>query len=177
MHSSSANLLSSVHTAWTTFVNALCTGTMNSRMPNEWSATQTVTNELSPSTGKNVAQLRTTIAQVGTGVGITISPRSSIVVGLRSTLPTRAGRGRMYWPAPHGTILLPNGNLVAADVVAIAAGFANGLATFQATSTPVIFHRASLTGHTVVNVVIGEVLGNQRRRTNKSSNAYTVDPI
>jgi hypothetical protein len=61
--------------------------------------------------------------------------------------------------------------------VAIAAGFANGLATFQATSTPVIFHRASLTGHTVVNVVIGEVLGNQRRRTNKSSNAYTVDPI
>ena len=177
LHSSSANTLASVHTAWTTFVNSFCSGTMNAMWNTHMSATETITDQLDPVTGKNVAQSISSITQVGTGAGGTPSPRVCIVVGLRTALPTRAGRGRMYWPAPDDGHFATTGKFVDADCTTIATGFATALTTFKATATPVVFHRSHLTFDTITNVTVGDIPGTQRRRTNKDTQVYATHTV
>lgn len=177
MHSSSANTLASVHTAWTTLINTFHTGTMNALWPTSHSATETITDQLDPLTGKNVAQTSSTISQVGTGAGGTPSPRASVVLGLRTALPTRSGRGRMYYPSPDDSHYASTGLLVAADAATISNGFGAALTTFKATSTPVIFHRKTLTFDVVLTVTVGVITGSQRRRTNKDNPNYQSHTI
>ena len=56
LHSSSANTLASVHTAWTTFVNSFCSGTLNAMWNTHQSATEVITDQLDPVTGKQTAK-------------------------------------------------------------------------------------------------------------------------
>ena len=177
MHSNSANTLASVHTAWTTFINTFFNGTYNALMPNEQSATGTVTDQLDPLTGKNTAQASSVISQVGTGAGGTVSQRTSLVASLVTALPTRAGRGRMYLPPPDAGHFTANGQFDGAMIATISAGFAAALTTFKATAQPVIFHRATLTGTNITAVKFGVIPGTQRRRTNKDLNTYTSTNI
>jgi hypothetical protein len=177
MHSSSANTLASVHTAWTTFVNSFLSGTLNAMWNTHMSATETITDQLDPVTGKNVAQSISSISQTGTGVGGSVSPRNCIVIGLRTTLPTRAGRGRMYWPSPDDSHYLTTGLFVSADVTTIDTGFATALTTFKATSQPVVYHRATKTFDSVVNSATSNVPGTQRRRTNKVTPTYATHSV
>lgn len=177
LHSSSANTLASVHTAWTTFVNSFLSGTMNAMWNTHTSATGTITDQLDPLTGKNVAQAVSGISQVGTGVGGSVSPRTCLVVGLRTTLPTRAGRGRMYWPSPDDSHFQTSGKYVDADCTTINTGFATALTTFKATSQPVIFHRAFRTFDSVTTSTVGDVPGTQRRRTNKVTQVYASHAV
>lgn len=177
LHSSSANTLASVHTAWTTFVNSFLSATMNAMWNTHTSATETITDQLDPVTGKNVAQSISSIAQVGTGVGGSVSPRTCMVIGLRTTLPTRAGRGRMYWPSPDDSHFTTTGLYVGADVTTIDTGFATALTTFKATSQPVIYHRLLRTFDSVVQSSTSNVPGTQRRRTNKIVPTYATHAV
>jgi hypothetical protein len=111
MHSSGAASLATVHAAWTTFVNSFITSVLGPLWPNEVGATQTVTDQLDANGLHNVGQLTSSISGAGTGTGATLSPRSCVVIGLRSSVPTKAGRGRMFWPAPDALSLLGTGNL------------------------------------------------------------------
>lgn len=172
LHSSGAGSLATVHTAWTTLVNGFLSTTLNAIWPDDQRATEVVTDQLDAVTGKNVAQARGTISQVGTNVGGTISQRSCIVIGLRTAVPTRSGRGRMYWPPPAAGHLDNAGNLLSATASTISTAFASRLNTFKATSTPIIYHRPSKTFDTVTTVTVGVVLGTQVRRTNRVFNAY-----
>lgn len=177
MHSSSANTLASVHTAWTTFINTFCSGTMNAMWNTHVSATETITDQLDPITGKNVAQALSGISQVGTGTGGSVSPRVCMVIGLRTALPTRAGRGRMYWVSPDDSHYATTGKFVDADATTINTAFATALTTFKATSTPVIYHRTSHTFDVVTTTTIGDVPGTQRRRTNKVAQTYASHAV
>lgn len=177
MHSSSAGSLAAVHTAWTALVNNFISGTLGAMWNTHVQANGTITDQLDPVTGKNVAQASTAISQIGTGSGGSVSPRNCVVIGLRTSVPTRAGRGRMYWPSPDDSHYQTNGLLVAADVTTIDTGFGTALTTFKATSTPVIFHRKTLTFDTVINTSTGIIPGTQRRRTNKIPNAYSTHVI
>lgn len=177
LHSSSANTLASVHTAWTTFVNSFLSGTLDAMWNTHVSATQTITDQLDPLTGKNVAQAVSAITQTGTGAGGSVSPRNCLVIGLRTTLPTKAGRGRMYWPSPDDSHYATTGKFVDADMATIANGFGTALTTFKATSTPVIYHRASRTFDTVTSCTVGDIPGTQRRRTNKVTNTYATHAV
>jgi hypothetical protein len=184
MHSQGAGSLSTVHAAWTSFVNGFITSVLGPMWPNEVGATQTITDQLDANGLHNVAQLTSAISGAGSGAGGTLSPRSCVVIGLRSSVPTKAGRGRMYWPAPDSTHLLGTGNLNSTDAAAISTGFATRLATFKLTSQPVVLHRGydklndvpvtpvPSTWDNVVSVTVGVVLGTQRRRTNRVANAY-----
>lgn len=177
MHSNSANTLTAVHTAWTAFINTFFSGTYNALCTPQQSATGTVTDQLDPVTGKNAAQASSVIAQVGTGGGATPSPRSCMVISFQSALPTRAGRGRMFLPSPDMSHYDNQGKFLAAAAAAVSTAFANGLTTFKATSTPVIYHRAAKTGTNITGVKVGIIVGTQRRRTNKDVNSYSQTPV
>jgi hypothetical protein len=192
MHSSSAAALSTVHAAWQTLVTGFIGTTLGAMWPNEVSATSVTTDQLDANGVHNVAQLSSAITAVGTGAGATLSPRSCLVIGLRTIVPTKAGRGRMYWPAPDASHLLGTGNLVPADTTAVAASFSSRLTTFKATSQPVVLHRGYdahtspggilipakvSTSDNVVSVTVGVILGSQRRRTNRVQNAYAQNSI
>jgi hypothetical protein len=190
MHSNGAAALSTVHAAWQTLVTGFITTTLGPMWPNEVSATSVTTDQLDGNGLHNVAQLTSTITATGTGAGGTLSPRTCVVIGLRTIVPTKAGRGRMYWPAPDATHLLGTGNLVSADASAISAAFAARLITFKATSQPVVLHRGHdlrivggipdplvpSTHDNITSVTVGVVLGTQRRRTNRVQNAYSSTP-
>ena len=51
------------------------------------------------------------------------------------------------------------------------------MTTFLAVAQPVVFHRATLTSDNVIDVKVGDIVGTQRRRTNKDTQTYAVSPI
>lgn len=191
MHSSGAGALATVHAAWQTLVTGFITSTLGPMWPNEVGATSVTTDQLDANGLHNVAQLSSAISGAGSGAGSTLSPRSCLVIGLRTAVPTRAGRGRMYWPAPDGSHTLGSGNLNSVDAAALSTAFASRLTTFKAVSQPVILHRghdAGLidgileplepsTSDNITTVTIGVILGTQRRRTNRVQNAYSGSTI
>jgi len=172
MHTSSVNSLSSVHTAWTTAVNTFFSGTYNAMMPTDVSATQTLTNQLDPLTAKNVAQQTSAITQTGTGAGGKPSPRDCVLLSLRTALPQKKGRGRMFLPSVDASHYTTTGRLVQADMQTIATGFAAVLTTLAGTATPIIFHKNILGFDVIIAVKVPDLAATQRRRTNKDAVVY-----
>lgn len=172
MHSTSSDSLSNVHTAWQTAVADFLGTTLGPYWASQQECNSLQTDQLDPSTGKNVAQANSTVSLKGTGEGNAIDPRSSVVTGLRTATPTRAGRGRMYWPAVQDTSLTADGLISAAVCTAIAAGLADALGTMATTAQPVIYHAELRTTTAITSVTVGQVLGTQRRRTNKVAPSY-----
>jgi hypothetical protein len=146
-------------------------------IPNDVTITELVTDALDAATGKNTAQTKSAVALVGTGAGATTSPRDCVVVGLRTALPTRAGRGRMYWPAPDATHLTPTGMLIGGDASALAIAFGNAMTTLKTSTIPVVWHQNTKTYDNVTYVTVGSIIGTQRRRTNRVFNAYATKTI
>lgn len=177
MHSQGAADYFDAHFAWETFVQ----NAINPHLAGMWApttkVTEVITDELDPLTWRNVRQLTSDVAITGTSDGGAPSPRACLVVGLRTALPTRAGRGRMFLPSPSATHYAATGKFVNADCVTIATDFAAALTTMKATITPVIAHRSSLTWDTITRVTVGDIPGTQRRRTNKDPNNYAVSGV
>lgn len=187
MHSSSVSgSIQTIQAAWVALVTAMFGGHYGGMLTVDQQATQCVTDALDPTTGKNTAQVVTAIGLKGTLAAEPTTPqRAAIVLGLRTLLPTRAGRGRMFWPGPAGSVLTVTGELQATDVTALATQLAGALGTFNGTSQAVIYHRANpkaspptLPSSTnVTSVTVGVVLGTQRRRTNKVAASYASAAI
>jgi hypothetical protein len=154
---------------------------VNPNLKDMWAPTTkitgTVTDELDPITWQNLRQLTGNPAITGTSAGNAPSPRACLVIGLRTALPTRAGRGRMFFPSPSGDHYAATGKFVTADCAQIAADFAAALTTLKATITPVIAHRSSKTWTPITRVTIGDIPGTQRRRTNKDTNTYSASGV
>lgn len=172
LHTSSVNSLSSVHTAFTTAMNSFFSGTYNAMLPTDVSATQTLTNQLDPITARNVAQQTTAISQTGTGAGGKPSPRDCVLLSLRTNLPQKKGRGRMFLPSVDASHYTTTGRLVQADMQTIATGFAAILTTLAGTATPIIFHKKLLGFDVIVAVKVPDLAATQRRRTNKDAVVY-----
>lgn len=166
-HSESTQPLTSVHTAFDTFVASFYNSTMVPLWPTNVALTESVTDQLDATGKHNVAQDVSTHNYVGTAVPPSLPQDLAIVCGLRTALPTRAGRGRFYVPAGTAAILNDDGTLKSTDAGSIASALASDLQAMTATTTPVIFHRLTNTFDAVTAVTIGQVLGVQRRRVNK----------
>src|SRR5215813_6947029 len=163
LHTSSANALAAVHTAWTTACSNFITGTMGPMWPSDVSATGTITNQLSPVNGKNVAQAVSSLALTGSGAGGKPSPRDAVLTSLRTAMPTKAGRGRMYWPSVDASHYTATGRLVQADMQTIATGWASALTALAGTATPIIFHKKVLGFDVIILVQVPDVAASQRR--------------
>lgn len=178
MHSTGAGPLASAHGAFVTAVTEFWGGDYGDLLTVDQQCTSIVTDELDPSTGKNTAQAITSVSLKGSRSAEPTTPqRASIVTGLRTALPTRAGRGRMYWPGPAGSALTVDGELTSIDATNVAVGWAAALATMASTSAPVIYHRSTRTTTLVTSVTVAVVLGTQRRRTNKVAPSYASSAL
>lgn len=174
LHSVSGQSLTTVHAAWASAVQGFINSTLGPLWPTETQATAVWTDQLDPVTGRNVAQAYSAGDWKGTGTGLQLPQRAAVIVGLRTALPTRSGRGRMFWPAPDSTHLTTTGLLASATAQTIATGWASQLQTMTGTTQPVIFHRKTKTSDSITSVTVGQVLGTQRRRTNKVPPNYST---
>lgn len=165
------------HAAWNTFLSSVLGTLMEPLWSTETQATESITDQLSDITGKNEAQWRTTLDYKGTGSGLQLPQRSSVVIGLRTSVPTRSGRGRIYLPAPDSTNLTSDGLLSSTVAGNIADAVADALDTLGDVVTPGIYHRETRTITQILQVTVGQVLGTQRRRTNKVPPNYAVATV
>lgn len=177
LHSNSANTLAAVHTAWDTFVNTFVGTTLKTYWTPDTSTSTVQTDQLDPVTGKNVAQSVSARVIVGTGAGGAVSPRTSLCMSLRTALPTKAGRGRQYWPSPDDSHFTATGLYVTADVATITNAYGPALTTFKATAQPVIYHRSTKTFDSIIEALGNNVPATQRRRTNKVPVTYSSHAV
>lgn len=172
LYSDGSATIDTAHTAWDQFVAAFIGSDMATIWSTEMQATTTITDQLDGDGRHNVAQRRSSITYKGTGTGLQLPQRSAVVVGLRTALPTRSGRGRMYVPAPDSSSLVADGLLSTTVATNIAGWAATALETMTGIVQVVIAHRDPVTKGIssttpVTSVTVGQVLGTQRRRTNK----------
>lgn len=173
VHSNSAQSLAAVHAQFVTSITTFWSAATEAIFPAGERVTQLQTNQLDPVSGKNVAQANTTVSFVGTGAGSAMPPRVCTVVSLRTALPTRAGRGRLYLPAPIAAACDANGQLTAANAAVLATNFA-AFCTGMTTIAPiVVYHTLTKSGTVVTSAAVNTVLGTQRRRTNKIPSSYS----
>lgn len=177
VHSNSAQNITAVHGQFVTSITTFWGVSTEALFPSGERVTGLQTNQLDPLTGKNVAQANTTVSFVGTGAGSAMPPRVSTVISLRTALPTRAGRGRLYLPAPIASACDANGALLAANATLLATAFA-AFCTGMTTICPVVvYHVKTFNGTVVTSVAVGTVLGTQRRRTNKIVSQYSSHTV
>lgn len=172
LHSRSTGTLADAHAAFNTFAVTLFTGAFAARWNTNTGMTGTVTDQLDPTTGRNVAQARTDVTHLGTATDAPQSPRACAVIGLKTATPTRAGRGRMFLPAPTAASITAAGVMSDAARAALITAVSVPMVTLAATVIPVILHRATLLATDVTSIQVGNELGTQRRRTNKTVNVY-----
>jgi len=101
----------------------------------------------------------------------------ALSVSLRTSLPTRAGRGRFYLPNPQTSVIIAGlfSNPFVADVVEAAQLGLDGLV---ADGYPaVIYHATTKTSTPLTSVDVGNVPDVQRRRRNKLTEARQSLPI
>lgn len=178
MHSQSAGTIAAAHDAWRAIWANFWADTFGALVTPQTKITEQVTDRLDAFTGKNVEQRISNDAYTGTGTGATVSPRSCMVLSFTSSLPNRAGRGRMFLPSPDSDHYATTGEFAADTAAAVSAGWASAVfAQMSGTITPQIYHRSTFTGTQITGVKVGTIPGTQRRRTNKSLNAYSANPI
>jgi hypothetical protein len=78
----------------------------------------------------------------------------------------------MFLPAPTAASISDTGVLTDAARTALINAVSVPMVTMAATVIPVILHRATLLATDVTNIQVGNELGTQRRRTNKTVNVY-----
>jgi hypothetical protein len=174
LHTAGIASLADVHEAWTQFVSDSIGAHLKTTWAATTKATEVITDQLDDFTWKNSAQLVNNINIVGTSAGKAVSPRDCLVVGLRTPLPTRAGRGRMFLPSPAADTYTAQGEFVQLDLDIISGEFSGALAQLRAVIQPVIAHRSSKTTTPITRVTIGNIPGIQRRRTNKVTQTYST---
>jgi len=145
---------------------------------------QLFATSLDLTTGKGTAQYEAGVAFAGTGTGDAGVPQSAPVISLKTDLPTRAGRGRMYLPALDTAAMETDGLISSASVAVLVAAASAMLESLQGDGcVPTIYHRAqpdlSIVGSTddVTSSSILNVPGVQRRRRNKVVGTRSNVPI
>lgn len=145
----------------------------------DWLADLTGTNEaityaLNPATGHATHMIRSAAAYAGNAGPQQPGPRDCTVVGLRTTVPGPAGRGRLFLPGVSGDNLTTTGLISVAARTGIAASVGNALIALNGAGyLPGIWSLGQgddLRG--VQTVTVGAVQGTQRRRSNKIPNSY-----
>lgn len=126
-----------------------------------------VTTQLAALSGRNELQVISAPALAGTGAGAALPPQTAICVSLRTALPTRAGRGRFFLPAPI-VAESSSGRLASTAQGQVLAAVTGMLQSMQSDLYPVvIMHRDDLTTTLVTSVDVGDVFDTIRRRRDK----------
>lgn len=123
---------------------------------------------LDPSTGHNVEQDIRTLSLVGTSTSDSLGEQAAALCSLRTTLPTRKGRGRFYLPPMTIDASIPSGRMDSTAQGQIKVACTAFLQGINATGYQlIVYHRGTLDGTNVVSINVPDVFGTQRRRLNK----------
>jgi hypothetical protein len=187
LHVQSTRPIDAVDGSWQAFLTSFVGGTLAPLWPNDQELSQRITTEITEADGRNISQKESGQVIPGTDITAgTISQRSALVLGLKDGAPTKAGRGRNYWPPLAGTHLDADGNLQSAVRDSVLAGYKAAIDALPTEDTLMIYHRPVFnrqvtppvltkpgTVTRVLTVTAGIIVGTQRRRTNRVQNAYT----
>jgi len=126
---------------------------------------ETTTATLDQPTGKQITKAMTAHTLAGVDVaGVLLPPQLAVVVSLRTSLASRAGRGRFFLPGPSSGALSA-GKLSAATVGTLSTAVGTMFAALSASSLqPVLYSRKAHTVNDVISYDIGNVMDTQRRR-------------
>lgn len=123
------------------------------------------TATIDQSTGKQISRAETAIGTAGTdATGVLLPPQLAVVCSLRTSLATRAGRGRMYWPGPASDALTSGKIGTTPQAVFVTAGSALFSALGAASMIPVLYSRTTTLVQVITSFDVGNVLDTQRRR-------------
>jgi len=177
-HILSTNSLSQVHTSanteWSTFWTAIA-----AHMPIGTVLKEVKTVELNGTNGKQTFAQTTAHNTPGTGVAPDVSQQCCILVSLRTASAAKGGHGRQYLPAPVSGSTTGNGQLSGAAQTVIDNAYGTMVTNLGSTYQVVVlhggFHRKPdgtpeylpLTHDVVTSTRVRDVLGTQRRRTNR----------
>ena len=121
----------------------------------------------------------------GDGTGV-LPNQSAVVLSLRTDTPGGHGRGRLYWPATGVQVGASTGRLLPAIVSSAAAGAASYMTQIQdainaaitiapaATIDLAVISGTVLTQYPVVQIRVGDVVDQQRRRRDKIREVYAI---
>lgn len=123
------------------------------------------TATIDQSTGKQISRAETAIGTAGAdSTGVLLPPQLAVVCSLRTSLATRAGRGRMYWPGPASDALTSGKIGTTPQAVFVTAGSALFSALGAASMIPVLYSRTTTLVQVITSFDVGNVLDTQRRR-------------
>lgn len=182
VHSTGSPDIVAAHTAWTTCASAIANA-IKTYWPSKTQTSGVKTFQLDDNNGRNKALQQSNLAVIGAVATSMGTPQSALTVGLRTNVPTRAGRGRFYLPGLSNSNLDANGLWLPATVTALTPLIATAIKNMSATFQVVVYHRhpkdingANLppNGTTVTSITIGVIPNVQRRRVNKVNQSYTT---
>lgn len=168
--------LAAMHSQWTTGITNFW-ATAEELFCTDVETTRATTVELDPATGGQLTGAESTRADAGTSTSTCLPFQCAPVVTLRTSVLSRAGRGRFYAPSlAVDQVAAGRMTTAARDTLADAAeAMVQGLTS--AGGTLVIYHRSTGTTTPVTSLDVGDVIDTQRRRRNKLVEARTSRPL
>lgn len=182
LHTTGSVDIAAAHAAWSTCASSIANA-IKTYWPTATSTNGVKTFLLDDVTGKNKAVQQGNLVVAGAVATSQGPPATALTVGLRTTLPTRAGRGRMYLPGLSNTNLDAKGLWLPATITALTPLIAAAFKTLSLTFQVVVYHRKPPVtgganpapfGTSVTSITIGVIPNVQRRRTNKVPQSYTT---
>lgn len=168
------------HTAWDLLWNGAASpaDSILQYLDGNCTTTETIVNEVDGAFRHNVEQVRTGETLTGTSGAENLAPQTAAVVSLRTLLPTRRGRGRMYLPPMTVDAEFTLGVMDAITTAAIALAAKGMLNTMKTAGyLPVIAHRDIASTTNITSCDVNNVFGTQRRRTNKLVASRTIETL
>lgn len=145
-------------------------------------ADDVLVTELDGALVHGVSQGQEPLTLAGTASGDPLPPQVAVVGSKVSVLPTRRGRGRLYFPPPS-VASDDGGRLATGDRDIYAAGLKNMFNVIRAAAggayTTVIVHKDFIPSAFTQfdQIKVGDVFDTQRNRRSKLKEAYTIETL
>jgi len=181
-HSNSSNSLPTANGIAATWITELWNGTGGaSGLPADFQ-TNTIVQKMTTTQLGTTAPYRavgvaaTDLTLAGTAGTANLPQDIAVVVSLRTSDPSRKGRGRFYLPAPVAADVASNGELASSTITGWMLSLLNAWSVSSvAGEHPVIFSRGTGLFQGVVRFGIGTLFDIQRRRVNKVNTVRVFD--
>lgn len=123
-----------------------------------------VVYQLNPTTGRSVDKSERTMFHVGTGTGLPMPNGVALCVTLLTLTTTRAGKGRMYFPAPDATHLTAAARVPTPVTTTYAQAIGNAFNNLGLRGINPIIYSVGRADRPVTGINVGDVYDSQRRR-------------
>jgi len=123
------------------------------------------TVEVDVATGVQITRLDTGLTRNGLSASNTLPSDCTVVVSLRTTTPTRSGRGRFYLPPGIVADVTATGRVLADFVTDITASLSSAWTGYNSASDrPVVYSRKQRVTRNIASFNIGDLFDTQRGR-------------